>query len=171
VSEHEWMEFECGYDWCRRCGCLRRGTACYPPGHTGVVRGVPECRLRPYMDESEEVSAVNVPTPPNFVVVDPELGPKVAEAEERVDNPMAVFVRDQAAEHVQRRADLIDLLVLKYDKSWHLVERRQDTTTTWAIEPYCLGCGYFRHHECANHVPAKEIEGEDTPGWCSRRRT
>jgi len=39
---HEWMPAGAEYQWCRRCGTLRRGVDYYPPGQQEVGT-VPKC--------------------------------------------------------------------------------------------------------------------------------
>jgi len=116
------------------------------------------------------------------VLIDPSLPPgephprsttDTVMAQERVDNLLGVVergVRDLAAETMARRAELIDLLALKYDQSWHLVERREGLKTTWSIEPWCPGCV---HHDADTRrcllTNDKRTNVTDTPVWCPRR--
>ena len=87
-------------------------------------------------------------------------------------------VLDHVAETMTRH-DAIGAMVLKYGLGFQLVEQRQDTTTTWAIEPYCGTCAHFHDRDilaCCEHPNIENKDGSVlkrgaalAPTWCPRR--
>jgi hypothetical protein len=147
MAGHKWVQFA-HFTWCENCGAVNVGDY-FVVGRGCVGTDEPLCGL-----------GVDVPIPPNHVRVDPDLGCKA--------------IRDHVDEIMTQRANLIDVLALKYGLGFQLVERRQGLMTTWTIEPFCGTCGHRRASDSDwpdSCDKAKRTLDEDcTPSWCPRRR-